>query len=366
MNSHRVSTTSTAEGYERLTEVPTPALIVDLDAFDRNQTAIEAMIRGTGKRIRPHVKTHRTPGLALRQLGPAAAGVTCATVGEAQTMVEAGVPEVLLANEIVSVKKIERMVSLAQHARVIVAVDSAEPVLLFSDAATRIGVTVDMLVDVEVGLGRCGVRSTTEMIELAHAVADAPHLRFVGLMGYEGRLRKRTDDRDIRAVRAFAALSEAKAKLESVGFEVEIVSAAGTSTLNDALKIPDITEIQAGTYALMDPDLEGLDLPFEYALSMTATVISRSENRVVVDAGRKTIGCEYGLPAPLDEHAQAVSISDEHLIIEWTKTPPLLGEQVRLRPSQVRTTFNLHDRVWLVRDDRIIDCLPVKSRSQSQ
>ena len=116
----------------------------------------------------------------------------------------------------------------------------------------------------------------------------------------------------------------------------------------------------------MDPDLEGLDLPFEYALSATATVISRSGTHVVVDAGRKAIGCEYGLPAPLDEHARAVSISDEHLVIEWAGTSPRLGEQVRLRPSQVRTTFNLHDRVWLMRDDRIVDCLPVKSRSQSQ
>ena len=238
MNSRRASMMSMSKGHERLTEMPTPALVVDVDAFDRNQTAIEAMVRGTGKRIRPHVKTHRTPGLALRQLGPATTGVTCATVGEAQTMIEAGIPEVLLANEIVSTKKIERMVSLAQHARVIVAVDSIESVLLFSEAAIRIDVTIDMLVDVEVGLGRCGVRSTAEMLELARTVADAPQLRFVGIMGYEGRLRKRTADRNIRAVQAFTTLSEAKAELESVGFGVEIVSAAGTSTLNDALKDP--------------------------------------------------------------------------------------------------------------------------------
>lgn len=366
MNEYRVPKPYAMQSDELLQKFITPALILDLEVFDRNIRAIEDMARISGKLIRPHVKTHRTSGLALRQLGPTAIGVTCATVGEAETMVEAGIPEVLLANEIVSARKIERMATLARRTRILVAVDAAEQVLGFSQAAVRSRVVLDVLIDLEIGLGRCGIRNAKEAIELAGVIDSAPSLRLVGIMGYEGRLRKQTGDRCKRVFHAFTTLSEAKSELQAAGFAVEIVSAAGTSTLREALQCPDITEIQAGSYALMESDLEGLGLPFEYALSVMSTVISRSDGVVVVDAGRKTLGCEYGLPTPLDDHARALSISEEHLVLEWYGILPALGKQIALRPSQVRTTFNLHDRVWLLYDDQIVDCLTVDARGCSQ
>ena len=350
----------------QMEELPTPALLVDLEALDHNVAAAEAMFRGSGKLLRPHVKTHRTAGLVSRQLRPPATGVTCATVGEAEAMVDAGIGDVLLANEFVTATKIERIAVVATRARIMVAVDAVGPVRALSTAAERVGVVVGVLVDMDVGLGRCGVREPAEAKTLATAVDRAQSLRLAGIMGYEGRLRASTRDRKARIDRALRTLADTKALLESAGFPVPVVSAGGTSTLRDVLGSQVVTEVQAGTYALMERDLEGLGLPFRYAVRVAATVISRSPGRVIVDAGRKTIGCDYGPPTPIDERGSTVAVSEEHTTLEWRESPPELGEQVFLRPSHVRTTFNLYDFVWLVRDGRVAQQLPVSARGDSQ
>lgn len=345
-------------------DLSTPALLVDAAVLEANLVAAERLIEGSGKHVRPHVKTHRTPAIALRQQRTGAQGVTCATVGEAEAMVEAGLSDVLLANEVVSPEKIERIVHLAGRASIAAAVDAVEPVLAFSAAARRAGVTIDVLVDIDVGLGRCGVQSGEAALDLAILVERSAALRFAGLMGYEGRLRRSTTDRLGLIGSAFEHLQEAKALMEDAGLEVPVVSGAGTSTLIEALQTPVVTEIQAGTYALMEDDIDGLGLPFRCAASVLATVISRSGNRAVVDVGRKTVGCEYGLPRP-PEDAVARSVSEEHTVLEWTGRAPALGETVRLVPSHVRTTFNLHDTAWLVEGDEIVERLDVTARGRS-
>ncbi|MFI5041865.1 MAG: alanine racemase, partial [Acidimicrobiales bacterium] len=155
----------------------TPALVVDLDIFEANVAAMAELLRGSGKVLRPHVKTHRTPELARRQLGGAAIGVTCATVGEAEAMVAAGIDDVLVANEVVEPGKVQRLVALARRARIGVAVDDREPIAALSQAASRIGVTVDVLIDVDILLHRCGVASAGAAVKLAEAIDRAPGLR---------------------------------------------------------------------------------------------------------------------------------------------------------------------------------------------
>ena len=215
-------------------------------------------------------------------------------------------------------------------------------------------------------LGRCGVGDISRAREMAMAIGQSPALRFAGLMGYEGRFRASAPDRSARIARSFTLLAEAKAAIEAAGLEVSIVSAAGTSTLPEALRDSTITEIQAGTYALMEPDLEGLGLPFRCALFIIATVISRSGGRVVLDAGRRTVGCDNGLPIPLDPRAHTKSAGDEHVTLEWNGDLPPLGGQVGLRPTQNRKTFNLHSHVWLMRDERLIARYPIDARGGSQ
>jgi len=334
-----------------LSEIETPALLIDQSTFEANLEAAETMLRGTGKLLRPHLKTHRTPALAMWQLGPTAKGVTCATVSEAEAAVEAGIRDVLVANEIVSRTKICRAVSLAGSARVILAVDALEPLILICEEAQRAHTSVDVLVDVDIGLRRCGVKSPAEARDLALKVSQSKGVRFGGLMGYEGRLRLSVPNRAERIARGYDLLREAKRKIEDAGLPVEIVSAAGTSTMLEALRDETITEIQAGTYALMEPELLDLGVPFRCAVSILATVISRGPGRVILDVGRRAAGCEYGLPVCLSPNAKTEAVHDEHTVLAWEGDLPPLGERVTLRPTQNRTTFNLYDCIWVIEED---------------
>jgi D-serine deaminase-like pyridoxal phosphate-dependent protein len=277
-------------------------------------------------------------------------------------MVKAGASDVLLANEIVTADAIERMAILGRHAKVSVAVDGHHSVAGLSAAAQHFGVCLDILVDVDTGLARCGVANKDLACDLAIKVSQAPGLCFAGLMGYEGRFRATTPDRDTRITRAFTILADFKAAIESAGLSVGVVSGGGTSTMKEALRDAAITEIQAGTYALMEPDLEGLGLPFRCAVSIAATVISCSPRRVVLDAGRRTIGCDYGLPLSLDPRGEVRAIGDEHLIMEWEGDLPELGSEIRVRPTQNRTTFNLHEECWLVDDEIPPRRIPIQGR----
>jgi D-serine deaminase-like pyridoxal phosphate-dependent protein len=343
--------------------LPTPALLVDLDRFEANVGAAAGMVRGTGTHLRPHAKTHRTPGLALRQLGPEAPGVTCATVGEAEVMVDAGVTDVLVANELVVPAQLERVAVLARTARVSVAVDSWGGLEAMSAAAGSAETTLGAVVDVDVGLGRCGVADAGAARALSLAVVAERHLRFDGLMGYEGRFADPAGPRD-RVSAAYALLAEAKAGVEDGGIAVELVTSAGTSTLRDAVADPVVTEVQAGTYAFMEPDLAVLDLPFRPALRVEAVVVSRAPGRVVLAAGKKSFSCDRGLPV-VDAARQVIAVNEEHTLLEWEGSLPALGSRVTIVPSHVPLTFNLHDAVWLCRGDEVVDRLPIAARGRS-
>jgi D-serine deaminase-like pyridoxal phosphate-dependent protein len=344
--------------------LPSPALVVDVAAFEANVSAADALLRGGAKRLRPHVKTHRTPALALRQLTAATAGLTCATVGEAEAMVDGGADDVLVANEVIRRDKLARLAALARRARVAVAVDSTEGVLALGEAARRVA-EVLVLVDLDVGLGRCGVAGVDEAVELARLVERTPGIRLAGIMGYEGRLRAGRDDRGQVISRAYEALAETREAFDRSGLQAGTVSSAGTSTLREALADPAVTEIQAGTYALWEADLGGLELPFVPACSVVATVISRTGDRVVLDAGRKSIACDYGPPEPLLAGAKLESIHEEHTTLRCGGPAPSLGERVALRPAHVRLTFNLHDLVWLDGGDGSYERAPVVARGRS-
>jgi D-serine deaminase-like pyridoxal phosphate-dependent protein len=344
----------------------TPALVLDLDVFEANLAALATLVEGTGKTVRPHVKTHRTPELARRQLGGSAVGITCATVGEAEAMVDAGIDDVFVANEVVDPRKVARLVALADRARVAVAVDDPEPVATLSREAVRAGTAIDVLIDVDVLLHRCGVASAADAVALARVIERAPGLRLRGIMGYEGRLRLTEEDRPAKLAQAYARLAEARQALIDAGFPVEVVSAAGTSTLIEALANPLITEIQAGVYALMEPELLDASLPFQCAVAIRGTVISRHPGRIVLDVGRRVVGLEYGPPIPISFVATRIAMGDEHATIEMADPLPALGSEVDLAPGQIRTTFNLHDHVWVSRGRRLIDRWPITARGSSQ
>ena len=340
-------------------KIPGPAVVLDLEAFEKNLKLAEKMALAHGKLIRPHFKTHRCPGLALRQLGPAIKGMTCATVPEAEAVAQAGIKDILVANEVTTPEKIKRLVKLAQHARVLVGMDAPENAAAFSQAASRAGVQIGVLVDLDIGLGRCGARSINAALKLAAYIKKLPALEFRGIMGYEGRHCANEKDRGPRVQQAMDTLQQTKAALIKNGHVVEIVSASGTSTFNEALASKAITEIQAGSYISMEKNLAGLNLPFVCSVWVLAAVVSRSHQRVVVNSGRRTIGIEYGLPEVVKHTAQVTSVNDEQSILRWKGALPALGQGIFLRPSQVRSTFNLNETVWLVKKNRIVGSLPI-------
>jgi D-serine deaminase-like pyridoxal phosphate-dependent protein len=332
----------------RLQELPTPALVVDRAALDRNLATMAAA--WPGRRLRPHVKAHKTSGLAARQAALGHVAFTCATVREVEVMAAAGLGEdLLLANEVLDMRRLGAVVEAG--ARVTVAVDS-EAVLR---AAVAGGVR-EVLVDVDVGLPRCGC-APEDAGRLADA-ARAAGLAVRGVMGYEGHLMLVADPAE-RARRTEECTDVLRRAHADVGGEV--LSGGGTGTWRSNTVV---TELQAGSYALMDTAYSALeDVPFEQALSVLATVVSVGRgDRAVADAGLKAFGMDHGNPAL--PGATVWYCSDEHTVFSPEGEAPLpqVGDRVRLLPAHVDPTCALHERMWVVEGDEVVDCWAVDMR----
>ncbi|RBY75692.1 metal-activated pyridoxal enzyme [Blastococcus sp. TF02-09] len=333
----------------RIDELPTPALVVDREVLERN---LATMARAwPGRRLRPHVKAHKTSGLARLQADRGHRGFTCATVREVEVMAAAGLGEdLLLANEVLDMRRLGAVVE--SGARVTVAVDS-DAVL----AAAVAGGVREVLVDVNVGLPRCGC-DPADAGRLADA-ARAAGLEVRGVMGYEGHLMMVADpvERAERTAGAMALLQKAHADVGG-----DVVSGGGTGTWRANTVV---TELQAGSYALMDSAYAAQDdVPFGQALTVLATVVSvnRSQGYAVADAGLKAFGMDHGNPTL--PGAAVWYCSDEHTVFSAKDGAalPAVGDRVRLVPAHVDPTCALHERMWVVDGDDVVDSWPVDMR----
>jgi len=318
-------------------------------------------------RLRPHVKAHKTPEIARRQLAAGSCtGLTCATVSEAEIAAEI-CRDILIANEPVGPGKCDRVAALATRIDMTVAVDSVAGLDEVAAAARRAGATVGVLVDLNVGQARCGVAPGGDTVSLARRAASTSGVVLRGLMGYEGHLVGLADraERDARTRRAMADLVRTAAMLRASGLPCDVVSAGGTGTYDISGRIEGITEIQAGSYVLMDSEYGRLDVPFEQALWALGTVISRPEpTRCVADCGHKSLTKDHGHPAVRDPAGAAVvALNDEHATIAL---PPharvQVGDRIYLRPSHVDPTINLHDVLYALDGDRVVDVWPIAAR----
>jgi D-threonine aldolase len=331
----------------RVADVPTPALLIDADVLDRNIAAMAAA--RPGARLRPHVKAHKCTSLARRQAAAGHPGFTCATIRECEGMVAAGLgADLLLANEVLDAGRLGVLV--AAGARVTVAVDSPPTI----EAAAAGGVR-DVVIDVNVGLPRCGC-PPADAGRLA-GLARARGLTVRGVMGYEGHVVGLTDaqerERTCRASMELLAAAHA-----DVGGE--LISAGGTGTYACNTWA---SEIQAGSYVLMDTAYGRLGLPFGQALFVLATVISRSPQWSVADAGLKAFGMDHGNPA-LDG-AEIRFCSDEHTVFadhDGFAPARSVGDRVRLVPAHVDPTMAYHERAYLCRGDEVVDVWPIDLR----
>jgi D-serine deaminase-like pyridoxal phosphate-dependent protein len=351
----------------RVGDIPTPALVVDVAALDRNIRRMAGFFSAGSCRLRPHFKAHKTPEIARRQLAAGSCvGLTCATVSEAEVAAEF-CDDLLIANEPIGPRKCDRVAALAGRVRTTIAVDSSAGLEAISAAARAAGVTVGVLVDLNVGQMRCGVLPGAAATALAKQAARVAGVELRGVMGYEGHVVSLPDraERESRTRAAMAGLVETAAMVRAAGLPCAIVSAGGTGTYDISGRIDGITEIQAGSYALMDTDYGRLDVPFEQAFWAIGTIVSRPEaGRCVADCGHKSMTKDHGLPTVRGiEGASVVSLNDEHATITIPADSRLaVGDRVFLRPSHTDPTMNLHDVVYALEDERVVGVWPIAAR----
>jgi D-serine deaminase-like pyridoxal phosphate-dependent protein len=352
-------------------DIDTPALVVDLDAYERNLDRMASFLAGRSVRLRPHAKTHKCPVVALHQVARGAVGVCCQKVSEAEAMVHGGVRSVLVSNEVVGARKLTRLAALARQADLGVCVDDPQNVRDLDAAARAFGVRLSVLVEVNVGANRCGVEPGEPAVVLARLVAGQPGLRFAGLQAYQGRaqhiqdLEKRRQAIDL----SIAKVRETAAALERAGLPCDQVTGAGTGSYRFEAASGVYTELQAGSYIFMDADykrVEGFPAEFENALFVLATVMSRSTaERAVVDAGLKAFSVDSGMPVVRGRPDLEVQrASDEHGVLGLgdPATPLRVGDRLFLIPGHCDPTINLYDWYVGIRGDRVEALWPITAR----
>jgi D-serine deaminase-like pyridoxal phosphate-dependent protein len=353
--------------------IDTPALVLDLDPFERNLDLMASAVRGGGLALRPHAKAHKCPDIARLQLEHGAVGICCQKVDEAAAFVDAGIRDVLVTNEVVADAKLARLAALAQRASVGVLADDAATVARIGRAAREAGVTLDVLVEVDVGAHRCGVPPGEPAARLAKAIAAAPGLRLRGIHAYHGaaqHLRTPAERRDAIAGAVLGAAAS-KAAIEAAGLACPVVTGAGTGTWQHERDSGVYTELQPGSYVFMDADygrnaLAADQHHFEQSLFVLTTVMSVAvPAHAVVDAGLKALAFDSGPPlvygaAGLD----FVKASDEHgvIVVADPEAAPRLGDRLWLIPGHCDPTVNLHDWIVGVRGEAVESVWAVAAR----
>lgn len=355
---------------QRLAEVDTPALIVDLDAFERNLATLREALKGRKVRVRPHAKTHKSADIARLQIADGAVGVCCQKVSEAQALVEGGVADVLVSNEVVGAAKIARLAYLAGRARIGVCVDDLGNLREIAAAIAQAGAPLDVYVELEVGMKRCGVPPGPAAVELVREILRHPHLRFAGLHAYHGRAQHMRTMEERRAVIARAAegVRRMKELLRNEDIDCPIVTGAGSGTFMFEVESGTWDEIQPGSYVFMDADYARNQwlppLPrFEHSLFVLSTVMSRpSAQMAILDAGLKASSVDSGMPGVWNRSGlEYTHASDEHGWLEGEQVPPL-GEKVLLVPGHCDPTVNLYDWYVCVRKGKVEAFWPVSAR----
>jgi len=342
-----------------LAAVDTPALLIDLDAFERNLKRMADFARGAGVRLRPHAKTHKSPDIAARQVALGAVGVCCQKVSEAEVMVAGGIGDMLVSNEVAGAAKLARLAALAAKARIAVCTDDIDNVAEIEAAAAKAGTTIDVLVEIDVGGRRCGVAPGAPAVRIAERVASSRHLRFSGLQAYHGSAQhvREAGERRQQIARAIELVQETLRGLEATGLSAATVGGGGTGTYENEAASRVYNELQTGSYIFMDADYArnkradgGPFDAYEHALFVNATVMSAPvPERAILDAGLKALAVDSGMPAPWKlPGALYHRPSDEHGILDLSasQVKPKRGDKVLLVPGHCDPTVNLHD--WYV------------------
>jgi len=351
---------------QAIEDLDTPTLLLDRAASDRNLAKMAQFFADRKSKLRPHFKNHKCVTLAKRQLAAGnAVGITCAKLGEAEILADHGVTNLLIANQVVGAVKVRRLAELAKRARVAVAVDHLDQVEAISRAAVAAGSTVHLLVEVDIGMGRCGLPPGESVVELAKQIVKFPGVQLDGIQAYEGHLVN-VIDRDQRRSQSQAAMQlaiDTRRLLEKSGIPVTCLSGCSSATYDSTGAMDGVDEIQAGSYATMDRQYYRLAPEFEIAMSLLVRVISRpTADKAVLDVGVKGAGGEFGVPGIKDYPDVVVPffLAEEHVVVNnspnWS-----IGQPLHLIPSHACTTCNLHREFVVHENGRVVDVWPIEA-----
>jgi len=374
----------------KIEDLDTPALVVDLDKLELNISDMARFAAEQGIKLRPHIKTHKIPEIALMQLQAGAAGITVAKLGEAEVMARAGITDILIANQITSRPKIQRLLDLARQIRVSVAVDSMEGARLLSQAAVGANLCLDVVLEIDSGLKRCGLVPGREAVDLVKGILELPGLEFKGMMTHAGHVYGKGSREEAEEVgrREGELMVEMAALLQQEGISIQEISVGSTPTAKISGRIKGVTEIRPGNYVFYDAIQVALGVVGveRCALSVLSTVISTpAPDRLVLDAGSKTLALDKGAHGAslvkgfglilggdgLPEKGLTIErLSEEHGVVTmepgYTVKRPELNDRIRIIPNHACTVVNLFDQVYGVRGDKAEKVWKVAARGKMQ
>ncbi len=361
----------------RVSELDTPALVVDLDILEKNLGGMASYCALHGLILRPHTKTHKIPAIARMQIRSGAHGITVAKLGEAEVMTAGGLDDVLIAYPIVGTAKLARLVELSRRAKIAVSADSLEVAEGISRAAHAAGTTIDLLAEMDVGLRRCGVQSPDELVALAQAMTKLPAVNFAGILFYPGHVRVAPPEQPALLREVDALVLEAQEKLFRSGVELKTVSGGSTPSAFQSHHMKTLTEIRPGTYVFNDMNtatLGATDIS-RCALTVHVTVVSTAvKGRAVIDGGSKTFssdllrgGAGRGFGYLLEDPGvilEAMTEEHGHLNVGAASHPLKVGDRLHFIPNHVCTAVNMHNEMWGARGDEIIEHWVVEGRGR--
>lgn len=360
-----------------ISELDTPALVVDIDVMERNIAAMAEYCRRHKLHLRPHTKTHKIPELARMQVESGASGITVAKLGEAEVMIDAGLTDLLIAYPIVGPAKTQRLADLAERASLMVSLDSEEAARGISAAMAERGTSVGILVELDVGFGRCGLADEARVLKLAQAVSALPGLDFRGLMFFPGHFGVAPEERSVLRRQVNAFLDRCLDTFERAGLPIRVVSGGSTPSRYESDRFHGVNEVRPGTYIFNDRNTVGVSAASldDCALSVLVTVVSTSvTDHAVIDGGSKTFSSDryqaehcrgFGL-IKQDHAAEIERFSEEHghINLSQSNRKYTVGERLMVIPNHVCSTVNMHDEIYGVRGERVETVWRVAARGK--
>jgi D-serine deaminase-like pyridoxal phosphate-dependent protein len=362
-------------------ELDTPSFVVDIDILQKNIVEMQDLVKGTGKNLRPHTKTHKCPEIAKMQLKEGACGITVAKLGEAEVMIENGITDIHIAYPVFGKAKKERLINVLKKAKIIISLDSYDVALFLSDLGLKMRITISILLEVNTGLNRCGVEPNTQSIKLAKHIYDLPGIKFKGLMNYPGLAYSVEGKKVIKkkAIEQYDKLMGFKKKLESAGITSEEISTGSTATVEFERHLADITEFRPGGYIFNDRNQLAIGRVGEErcAASVLATVISVPvPERAIIDTGSKSL-CSDGILGDYSKgfglikgrHDLTIAkLNEEHGIIKSRNNAVNLkiGDRLEVIPNHICVVANNFEKMYIKKGSNIIDEFPIAGRGKLQ